>query len=188
MIFQSDKSAGKVDFSFEKRKSKGGPATPSLIAEDLKITGTLESTGDITLEGSVDGHIKCRTLTIGNVPKLACDVEAETVHIGGVFSGDVRANKVVLEKTARVSGDIYHESLEVEEGATLEGRLSRLNDSRANQAGDDKVTHLAPVDAKTADTAAKAADADAETAEDSPPATAANAAGAKADQKKTDRQ
>ncbi len=98
----------------------------SMISSDLKITGDLESTGDITIEGSVEGKIKCRTLTVGENPAHNCSVEADTVRIYGTFSGDVRAQKVVLTKNAKVTGDIYHESLEVEEGAQLEGRLGRL--------------------------------------------------------------
>ncbi len=98
----------------------------SMISSDLKITGDLESTGDITIEGSVEGKIKCRTLTVGENPAHNCSVEADTVRICGTFTGDVRAQKVVLTKNARFTGDIYHESLEVEEGAQLEGRLGRL--------------------------------------------------------------
>ena len=63
---------------------------------------------------------------MGENPAHNCSVEADTVRICGTFTGDVRAQKVVLTKNARFTGDIYHESLEVEEGAQLEGRLGRL--------------------------------------------------------------
>ncbi len=133
----------------------------SMISSDLKITGDLESTGDITIEGAVEGKIKCRTLTVGENPVLNSSVEADTVRICGTFSGDVRAQKVVLTKNARFTGDIYHESLEVEEGAHLEGRLGRLkanNDSYhpdetepVNEVDDDDAK---VVEAKSADTKA----------------------------------
>ena len=151
MIFQTDKGA-KADSGFGIRDSKHDAAKHSLIAEDLKITGNLESTGDITVEGFIDGHIKCRTLEIGQVPNLTCTVEAETVSISGAFSGDVRATKVILTKTARVTGDIFHDCLEVEEGAKLEGRLARLSNAgskSANAGNDDEVARFKPVEAPT---------------------------------------
>ena len=40
----------------------------SIIGTDLKITGDIESSGDITVHGTVEGSIKCRTLTLGDAP------------------------------------------------------------------------------------------------------------------------
>ena len=42
------------------------------------------------------------------------------------ISGEVKANKVVLTGTAKVKGDIALEILEVEEGALVEGQVTRL--------------------------------------------------------------
>ena len=154
MIFQQEKSAGLDSGSGYDSKNK--KVQHSVISSDLKIKGDLESTGDITIDGSVEGNIKCRTLILGEEPEIKSSIEADTVRICGAFSGDVKARKVVLTKTAKVTGDIYHECLEVEEGASLEGRLGRLKGDRANSnnnssskpASDDdpKVTTLKPVE------------------------------------------
>ena len=114
----------------------------SIIGTDLKITGDIESSGDITVHGTVEGSIKCRTLTLGDAPVIS-SVEAETVRISGSFDGEVRAKKVSLTRNAKVKGDIYHESLEVEAGATIEGRLARLESPAAKESDDDStVTDL----------------------------------------------
>ncbi len=42
--------------------------------------------------------------------------------------------------TAKVSGDIYHETLQVDEGATIEGRIARLDSKKAKEK--DKVAAL----------------------------------------------
>ncbi len=152
MIFQSEKgSSARSESVSRPHDSSRKKVQHSMICSDLKITGDLESTGDITIEGSVDGKIKCRTLTLGENPVLNSSVEADTVRICGTFSGDVRARKVVLTKNAKVTGDIYHESLEVEEGAHLEGRLGRLKVKKAND--DTKVTSLKPVETEPVDDA-----------------------------------
>ena len=155
MIFQQEKTNGADTGAGYDSKNK--KVQHSVISSDLKIKGDLESTGDITVDGSVEGNIKCRTLILGEEPEIKSSIEADTVRICGTFSGDVKARKVVLTKTAKVTGDIYHECLEVEEGASLEGRLGRLKgdktpsqNSKASQTDDDsKVTTLKPVDTGT---------------------------------------
>jgi len=93
----------------------------SFISADTTVTGDLESTGDISVEGSVEGNITCRTLTLRGEPTIMGDVHAEAVHVCGRFTGALRAKKVVLTKAARMTGDIYYETLELQEGAEFEG-------------------------------------------------------------------
>jgi cytoskeletal protein CcmA (bactofilin family) len=110
------------------------PIQHSVIGADLTITGELVSTGDIKVDGRVDGNITCRTLTLGDQPLLNSEIAAETVRICGTFNGQVRANKVVLTKDAKVRADIAQEILEIEAGATLEGEIKRLAPIRLNGA------------------------------------------------------
>ena len=93
----------------------------TFISADTTVTGDLESTGDISVEGSVEGNITCRTLTLRGEPTTMGDVHAEAVHVCGRFTGALRAKKVVLTKAARMTGDIYYETLELQEGAEFEG-------------------------------------------------------------------
>ncbi len=43
------------------------------------------------------------------------------MHVCGRFKGALYAKKVVLTKAARMTGDIYYETLELQEGAEFEG-------------------------------------------------------------------
>ncbi len=95
----------------------------SFINVDTQVTGDLESAGDISVEGSVEGNITCRTLMLRGEPTITGDVHAEAVHVCGRFTGAFRVKKVVLTKTARMTGDIYYETLELQEGAVFEGRF-----------------------------------------------------------------
>lgn len=144
MIFQTEKEPGSQSATIPTGKGTDGqPPRHSIISAELKIKGDLESSGDITVEGQVEGNIKCRTLTLGEAPIINSSVEADTVRICGVFSGEVKARKVVLTRTAKVSGDIYHETLQVDEGATIEGRIARLDSKKATKEKD-KVAALRP--------------------------------------------
>ncbi len=102
-------------------------AQHSFINADTKVTGDLESVGDISIEGSVEGNITCRTLTLRGEPTITGDVQADTVHVCGRFKGALHAKKVVLTKAARMTGDITYEILELHEGAEFEGGMRRTN-------------------------------------------------------------
>ena len=91
--------------------------------------GDLESVGDISVEGYVDGNITCRALTLRGQPTITGDVRADAVHVCGRFRGTLHARKVVLTKAARMTGDISYEALELHEGAEFEGVLRRTGAS-----------------------------------------------------------
>jgi cytoskeletal protein CcmA (bactofilin family) len=106
--------------------SPTGRVQHSILSADTKLTGDLVSSGDVTVEGTIDGSIKCRSLTLCGQPTIKGSVEAETAHVSGVFTGELRANKVILNKTAKMRGDIYQEILEIHTGAEFEGKVARL--------------------------------------------------------------
>ena len=130
-MFQNNRTAEP-----QQSDSHSGPAKKrpqhSIIGTDLKITGDIESSGDITVHGTVEGSIKCRTLTLGEQPVVNSKISAETVRICGEFNGKVTAQKVVLTSRAKVSGDLEQASLEIEPGAVLEGTIRRLEPAKAN--------------------------------------------------------
>ena len=101
----------------------------SFINADTKVTGDLEGVGDISVEGSVEGNITCRTLTLRGEPIITGDVHAEAVHVCGRFKGALYAKKVVLTKAARMTGDINYEILELHEGAEFEEGIRRTGAS-----------------------------------------------------------
>jgi cytoskeletal protein CcmA (bactofilin family) len=130
-------------------QAETGPPSPvkapvsshqSVIGADLTIVGNLVCTGDLKIDGRVDGDITCRTLTLGAEPVINSKVKADTVRICGSFTGEVRARKIVLTNSAKVKGDLYHESLEIERGASFEGHVGRLNEQKNK--GEDRVTAL----------------------------------------------
>lgn len=142
-------------------------AAPSVIGPDLKITGDLASAGDIQIDGTIEGDIDSRTLTVGEHANVRGSIAADLVRVCGTVSGEIRAKSVVLTETARVTGDIVHETLAVEAGAHLEGQIRRLDSGKASG-------KAAPVaDAKP--TPAKTNGASATSTQDSKPAVRASA-------------
>ena len=99
---------------------------PSIISLDLKIVGDLKSDGEIQIDGTVKGDIKGHMLTVGEQGKVDGSTVAETVRIFGTVNGRVQAKTVRLDKSARVTADISHETLTIEAGAYFEGKVLPL--------------------------------------------------------------
>ena len=111
-------------------KSSAPKAKPpaSQLSTDLHITGNLKTTGDIQIEGTVDGDIRAHLLTIGEGATIKGEVIADDVVINGRIVGRVRGLKVRLTATARVEGDIIHKTIAIESGAHFEGSVQRQDD------------------------------------------------------------
>lgn len=107
-------------------KSANRRATPSIIAADCTFSGDVVSDGEVQIDGHLEGDVQCHILVIGEKGSVAGEVNAETVSVHGTVKGQITAQGVLLAKTARILGDITHDSLSVEAGAYVEGRFNRL--------------------------------------------------------------
>jgi len=102
---------------------RSGNAGPSVISKALKITGQLESTEDIRIDGEVNGDVRAVSVTVGNNAKVKGNVYGDTVELAGTVEGKIEAKKVVLGGTARMTGDVVHQDIRIESGAFIDGRL-----------------------------------------------------------------
>jgi cytoskeletal protein CcmA (bactofilin family) len=107
---------------------------PSIISADLRITGDLHCSGDIQIDGVVNGDIQSRNIVIGEGAAVTGSLQAETVQVFGKLIGQIKADTVTLERTAHVTGDILHRALAIAQGAFLEGACKRLDTKPAVEA------------------------------------------------------
>ncbi|MFA8385085.1 MAG: polymer-forming cytoskeletal protein [Pelagibaca sp.] len=112
---------------FKASAPKAKPAA-SILSSDLHITGNLKTTGDINVEGTVEGDIRAHLLTVGESATIKGEVVADDVVVNGRVVGRVRGLKVRLTATARVEGDIIHKTIAIESGAHFEGSVQRQDD------------------------------------------------------------
>jgi cytoskeletal protein CcmA (bactofilin family) len=109
-------------------------AAPSIISGDLVVTGTLTSSGDIQIDGKVEGNVNSAGLVIGDKACIEGDVMAEDVTVRGCVKGSIRARKILLASTCHVEGDILHEAFAVETGAFFEGNCRHADNPLADGA------------------------------------------------------
>ena len=112
---------------FKASAPKAKPAA-SILSSDLHITGNLKTTGDINVEGTVEGDIRAHLLTVGESATIKGEVVADDVVVNGRVVGRVRGLKVRLTATARVEGDIIHKTIAIESGAHFECSVQRQDD------------------------------------------------------------
>jgi cytoskeletal protein CcmA (bactofilin family) len=93
----------------------------SVISKALKITGQLESTEDIQVDGEVDGDVRGVSVKIGHNAKVKGTVYGDTVELAGTIDGKIEAKKVVLTSTAHMSGDVIHQDIKIDSGAYIDG-------------------------------------------------------------------
>ncbi|CAN5795390.1 polymer-forming cytoskeletal protein [soil metagenome] len=103
-------------------------AAQSVLSSDLTITGNVKSSGEITVEGIVEGDIRASLLTVGESATIKGEIVAEEVVVNGRVVGRLRGLKIRLSASARVEGDIIHKTIAIESGAHFEGSVQRQED------------------------------------------------------------
>ncbi len=112
--------------------SSASKMVPSIIGEDLTITGNVSSKGEIQVDGEIQGDIHCGSLLLGDKSQINGSVIAEDVVVRGKVMGSVRGLRVTLQAQSHVEGDIFHQSLAIEQGAYFEGKSRRSDDPMAD--------------------------------------------------------
>lgn len=110
------------------KKTMSKTSAPSILSDDLEITGTVIAEGEIQLDGRVEGDVRAGSLTVGEKASVKGEVLADSVTIRGNVVGSVRGRQVTLAATARIEGDITHSALSVESGAFFEGHCRHAAD------------------------------------------------------------
>jgi cytoskeletal protein CcmA (bactofilin family) len=102
--------------------------TPStsknILASDVEIKGTLKFSGELTLEGKLEGEIQTDgQLNLGDSAVITGNINAQSVVVRGKVNGNINAKeKIEIKAKAELFGDIRATKLVVEEGVTFVGR------------------------------------------------------------------
>lgn len=103
--------------------TRTGVTMASVISKALKITGELESTEDIQIDGQIEGDVRGVGVKIGQNAKVKGTVYGDEVELAGSIEGKIEAKKVILTGTARMTGDVWHHDVKIESGAYINGSL-----------------------------------------------------------------
>jgi len=95
----------------------------TIVSRDVKIEGKVTSTGNIRIDGEIQGDIFSKgDITIGEDAKVNGKINAIVITIGGKVSGIITAkDKMILDSKSYLKGDIFTKNLVIEEGAKFDG-------------------------------------------------------------------
>jgi len=99
-------------------------STFSVLGADIAIKGDIKAGADLHIDGRIEGDIACASLVQGESSEIIGNVASESARLAGVIHGAIIARDLVILRTARVHGDVHYDSLTIEQGAQVEGRLS----------------------------------------------------------------
>jgi cytoskeletal protein CcmA (bactofilin family) len=104
---------------------------PSIIGEDLTIRGNVTSKGEVQVDGEIEGDIRCGSLLLGDKSRVTGGVTAEDVVVRGHLIGSITGLRITLQGQCHVEGDIFHQTLAIEQGAYFEGKSRRSDNPLA---------------------------------------------------------
>jgi cytoskeletal protein CcmA (bactofilin family) len=81
---------------------------PLMISRGVTIVGSLFYDGQIQVEGTIDGEVRCSALQITELGAVEGLIVAESVDVRGEANGSIYAEKLVLRTACAVQGEVYN--------------------------------------------------------------------------------
>lgn len=130
------------------RSSMSSAPSFSILGADTAIKGDLTASADLHVEGRVEGDITCASLIQGETSEIVGAVKVQSARLAGIVRGTISAGELTILKSAKINGDVQYDSLTIEPGAQVDGRLSvgcalLVEPSRAADGAGEKLLTLA---------------------------------------------
>jgi cytoskeletal protein CcmA (bactofilin family) len=118
---------------------KKQPAIRSLVGEGTRLQGELQFTDGLRIDGEIVGDVIATgnrsIVVISEKARVQGRVKASHVIINGTVEGPVESDELLeLQPKARVVGDVHYASLEMHQGATIDGELHPMIPAEAKPA------------------------------------------------------
>lgn len=97
-------------------------ATTTVIAKGCDITGELQLTCDIQVDGVIEGKLRIeKNLVVSNTGQVKGEIYADKIVVNGHVEGTCYANTIEILEKGVVSGTIYSDNLSIERGGKFFG-------------------------------------------------------------------
>jgi len=99
--------------------------TACVIGKGIQIRGNLSGSGDLVVEGRLEGHVALEDhIIVEEGGTVVADIETRELTLNGKMSGNIDANeRVSISSTATVIGDIRAPRVVIEDGARFRGNI-----------------------------------------------------------------
>jgi cytoskeletal protein CcmA (bactofilin family) len=106
----------------------------SLIADNVQVVGDVIFSGGLRVDGKVEGNVRNRDgertlLVLSDKGSITGRVTVYDAVVNGRIEGDLEVEHFLeLQRGARISGNIVYRRLQMECGATVEGKLEKADE------------------------------------------------------------
>jgi len=110
-----------------KQEDKSSESGSTIIGSSLSFKGEITGEEDLTIQGQVEGTIalKKNHVTIGRTGRIKADVYGRSITIEGEVQGNLFGEeRIVLQQSGRVLGDMRAPAINLEEGAKFKGSIA----------------------------------------------------------------
>ncbi len=98
----------------------------NLISQGTEITGDIKSTGDVRIDGVLNGNMVTRgKVVIGPTGRVKGEVECKNSEVSGLIEGKITVTQLlILKASSKINGTIVTDKLSIEPGALFTGNCS----------------------------------------------------------------
>ncbi|MGQ7869045.1 bactofilin family protein [Sunxiuqinia sp. sy24] len=95
----------------------------NLVGKGTRITGDVESDGDIRIDGELNGNLNCSgRVVIGVTGKVTGEVSCKNSEVSGYQKGKLQVEQhLSLKSSSKVYGEVSTGKLSIEPGALFSG-------------------------------------------------------------------
>ena len=111
------------------KKQRPHNRVETLIGPNTKVSGDLHFMGGCHIDGVINGNVSAdpdteSALSVSEAGTVEGGVTVPFIELRGIVKGDVFASqRVELGPTARVTGNVYYNLIEMAIGAEINGKL-----------------------------------------------------------------
>jgi cytoskeletal protein CcmA (bactofilin family) len=120
------------------RRSRPQKRIDSLIGAGTVVPGDVVFSGGLRIDGRVDGNVgtadgQAGTLVVSEQARVDGHITVSHVVVNGTVHGRIAARDYLeLQARARIAGDVTYKTLEMQQGAVVDGRLERAEPGSAS--------------------------------------------------------
>ncbi|MBE0675734.1 MAG: polymer-forming cytoskeletal protein [Bacteroidales bacterium] len=98
----------------------------NLISQGTEITGDVKSSGDIRIDGVLNGNLVTKgKVVIGATGRVKGEVECKNSEVSGLIDGKITVTQLLnLKASSKINGTIITAKLSIEPGAVFTGNCA----------------------------------------------------------------
>lgn len=111
----------------------------SMIGYGVTIKGNMNFAGSMRIDGRVDGRVDVRpekrgTLVVSRDAVINGPVNVTNLIVDGTINGDVNVDgRIECRANGRVKGEVRYQKINLQEGATIEGRCIKVDNIKESE-------------------------------------------------------